>query len=405
MVIRYEGQRESAGFDLAALLESADAERHLWNWLSRQPQPASLAEIAAGARVDEATAQALVKALIQKRLVSEDLTGGRLAYRARFAPRRGHRLPEPFRSEEASPSTAEPENADAEKTLSRPAPWANLGAGGRYALCALPTVVAFLLTEYLLISGSASFTGAFSLIGVLVASLLGGFFPVLLLAASRRKGDVVPGVAPRLAGHPLVLVLIYLLYLAGLLMHGLIIWQEPLQRAAALGVALLGIVMPILMVRGGAFRRRAVIELYAHLDGRRPATFAVSAAGQPCPVEVQLHYDQVDRPSRAASGEIPDFAALRTASFRWLPGLEPGAADRPPAVRDVKVWTHARTPDGGDQALPATGEIRSSDVVTTCDLGALGGQVVLPLAGAGFEAQVAFQGPSPSGMVPSKDVR
>ena len=68
MAIRYEGQRESAGFDLAALLETADAERHLWSWLSRQPQPASLAEIAAGARVDEATARARINALIQEGL-------------------------------------------------------------------------------------------------------------------------------------------------------------------------------------------------------------------------------------------------------------------------------------------------------------------------------------------------
>ena len=109
--------------------------------------------------------------------------------------------------------------------------------------------MAFLLTEYLVVSGRASFAGAFSLIGVLLASLLGGFFPVLLLVASRRKGDVVPGVAPRLVGHPLILTLIYLLYLAGLLMHGLIIWQEPVQRVAALGVAALAIVMPIVMVR------------------------------------------------------------------------------------------------------------------------------------------------------------
>lgn len=405
MVVRYEGQRESAGFDLATLLETTDAERHLWTWLSRQPQPVSLAQIGAGARVDEVTAQALVKSLIQGRLVSEDLAGGQLSYRARFAPRRGRKLPEPLRSEEAPPRTNESKNSDAKGALAQPTRWANLSASSRYGLCALPTVVAFLLTEYLIVSGKASFTGAFSLIGVLLASLLGGFFPVLLLVASRRKGDVVPGVAPRLVGHPLILTLIYLLYLAGLLLHGLIIWQEPVQRLAALGIALLAIAMPIVMVRAGAFRRRAVIELYAQLDGRRPATFAVSAAGQPRSAEVQLCYDQVDRCSRAASGEIPDFAALRAANFRSLPGSEAGAADLPPGVRDVKVWTHALTHDGDDQALAATGELRSGDAVTTYDLGTLGGQVVLSLDGAGFEVQVAFQGPSPSAMVPRKDAR
>jgi amino acid permease len=391
MAIRYEGQRESAGFDLAALLETADAERHLWSWLSRQPQPVSLAEIAEGAGVDKATAGAQINALIRGGLVSEDLTGGQLRYRARFATRRGHSLPEALRGEGSPPPRDERNRPGAEEALTQPTRWASLGAGGRYGLCALPTVVAFLLTEYLILSGTASFAGAFSLIGVLLASLLGGFFPVLLLVASRRKGDVVPGVAPRLVGHPLILALIYLLYLTGLLMHGLIIWQEPLQRIAALGVALLGIAMPIVLLRGGAFRRRAVIELYAHLDGRRPDIFAVSAAGQSCPAEVQLRYDGADRSSRAASGEIPDFAALRAAVFRWPPGPGAGVNDLRPDVRDVKVWTHALAPDGGDQALPAAGELRSGDVVTAYDLAALGGQVVLPLAGDGFEVRVAFQ--------------
>jgi amino acid permease len=393
MVIRYEGQRESAGFDLAALLETADAERHLWNWLSRQPQPASPAEIAEGLGIDEATVGALVKPLIQRRFVSEDLTGRHLRYRALFAPRRGHRLPESLLSEHGSPPH-EPRRPGADAAVTRPDRWASLGAGGRFGLCALPTVVAFLLTEYLILSGTASFAGAFSLIGVLLASLLGGFFPVLLLVASRRKGDVVPGVAPRLIGHPLILVPIYLLYLAGLLLHGLIIWQEPFQRVAALGVALLGLAMPIVVMRGGAFRRRAVIELYARLDRKRQATFAVSAAGRPSPAEVELHYDKTDRRSRAASGEIPGFAALRVVGFRWPPGPGGDAADHPPDVREVKIWAHALTPDGGDQALPATAETRSGNVATAHDLETLGGQVVLPLAADGLEVQIALQAPS-----------
>jgi hypothetical protein len=353
-----------------------------------------VAEIAAGAGVDEAKAEALLKALIQERLVSEDRTGGRLRYRARFAPRRGHSLPEPLRSEEIASVAENRKSPGAEGALAQPSRWASLGAGGRFGLCALPTVAAFILTEYLILSGAASFAAAFSLIGVLLASLLGGFFPVLLLVAGRRKGDVVPGVAPRLIGHPLILALIYVLYLAGLLLHGLIIWQEPIQRAAALGVALLGAAMPILLVRGGAFRRRAVIELHACLDEKRPATFAVSAAGRRCPVEVHLCYDHADRRFRAASGEIADFAALRAAEFASPPGPEAGVANLPPDIRDVKVWTHACTPDGGDQGLQAAGELRTGDAVAAFDLGTLDGQVVLPLSDAGFEVQVAFPGPA-----------
>ena len=396
MAVRYEGQRESAGFDLAALMELTGAERHVWTWLSRQPQPASLAEIAAAAHVDESTARALINALLKEKLISEDLADGQLRYRVRFAARRRHNLPEMLQRADTLPDTQEQKTPDG--MLGRSARWAAPGTSGRYWLCSSPTIAAFLLTEYLILSGEASFSGAFSLIGVLVVSLLGGFFPVLLLIAARRKGDVVPGVAPRLVGHPLVLGLIYLLNLTSLFLHGSVIWRQPVQRIAALGVAVLAVVMPILMVRGGAFRRRAVIELCAHLDGGGPASFAVSAAGRPHQAEVQLHYDQADQRCRSASGEIPDFIALRAATFRFAPGSE--AEDRvpAPAVTDVKIWAHAFASSGDDQPLPATVNFRGGDAVTTYDLRSHGGQMILPLAeppaSGGFTVQVVFGDPS-----------
>jgi len=137
-----------------------------------------------------------------------------------------------------------------------------------------------------------------------------------------------------------------------------------------------------------------VVELRGSLDENSPAIFAVSAAGEPRAVEVRLRYDKGGESFRAASGEIPDFAALRAVSFRSLAGSEDGVADLPRAVRDVKIWTHALTRDGDDQALSAAGELCSGDVITGYDLGALGGQVILPLAGVGFQVQVAFQGSS-----------
>ena len=280
----------------------------------------------------------------------------------------------------------------------RSAFWAGLNPRSRYWVCAMPIVAAFLLTEWLLLSGRASFSEVFSLLGVLLVSLLAGVFPILLLVASRRKGDVVPGMSPRLVGNPVILALVYLLYVSGVLLYGLIIWQQPIQRVAALGVVFLAIAMPVIMRRHGAFRRRAVVEVRGSAEEDHPAVFAVSAAGEPLAVEVRLRYDKGGECFRAASGEIPDFAALRAVSFRSLAGSEEGVADLPRAVRDVKIWTHALTSDGDDQALPAAGELCSGDVITGYDLGTLGGQVVLPLAGTGFEVQVAFQGPS-------KDVR
>ena len=398
MAVRYEGQWESASSDLSALLECADTERRIWKWLSRQPGLSTMAEIAAGAGVDESVAQDALMVLIRKMLVSEDLAGGKIRYRARFGARRGRPLPEPLGRESAPPPRGQHEGLEAGGVRRRSAFWAGLNPRSRYWVCAMPIVAAFLLTEWLLLSGRASFSEAFSLLGVLFVSLLAGVFPILLLVASRRKGDVVPGMSPRLVGNPVILALVYLLYVSGVLLYGLIIWQQPIQRVAALGVVFLAIAMPVIMRRHGAFRRRAVVEVRGSAEEDHPAVFAVSAAGEPLAVEVRLRYDKGDECFRAASGEIPDFAALRAVSFRSLAGSEDGVADLPRAVRDVKIWTHALTRDGDDQALPTAGELCSGDVITGYNLGAPGGQVVLPLAGIGFEVQVAFQGPS-------KDVR
>lgn len=390
MVMRYEGQRESAGTDLAALQELADEERGVWLWLSQQPQPADLAEIAAGIEADEQAAQGWVESLVERRLVSESLADGQLRYQVRFAARRRRSIPEALLSEEARPPAKARHRPGNPGKPSQQAFWARLDARSRYWICTLPVVATFMLTEYLLITGRASFSGAFSLIGTLVVPLLGGFFPVLLLVAGRRKGDVVPGVAPRLVGQPLVVVLIYLLYLAGLLLYGLVIWQEPWQRLAALAVAILGAALPVVLARRGAFRRRAVIEVRAGGDRKQQGAFAVSAAGKPQPVAVQLHYDRLDERCQAASGEISNFAALRTASFAWLPG----AAEMSAGIRDVKVWTHALSDDGADQPLPASAELRCGEALTTCDLGSLDGQVVLPLSGADFAVRIGLQGSS-----------
>ena len=397
MAVRYEGQWESASPDLSVLLECADTDRRIWKWLSRQPGFSTVAEIAVGARVDEPVAQAALMSLSQKELVSGDLAGGEIRYRARFGVRRGRLLPGLLGSESAPPPRGQHEGVETRGVRSRSAFWAGLNPRSRYWVCAMPIVAAFLLTEGLLLSGRASFSEIFSLLGVLLVSLLAGVFPILLLVASRRKGDVVPGISPRLVGNPIILALVYLLYVSGVLLYGLIIWQQPIQRAAALGVVFLAIAMPVIMLRRGAFRRRAVVELRASVDEDLPAVFAVSAAGEPRTVEVRLRYDTDRECFQAASGEIPDFAALRAVSFRSPAGTEDGVAHLPRAVRDVKIWTHALTRDGDDQALPAAGELSSGDVITGYDLGTLGGQVVLPLAGAGFQVQVAFQGPSKDG--------
>ena len=52
------------------------------------------------------------------------------------------------------------------------------------------------------------------------APLPTGLVPLLMLSASRRKGDYVPGSVLRFRGHPVSVAAIYLLVLVGILPHG-----------------------------------------------------------------------------------------------------------------------------------------------------------------------------------------
>ena len=128
---------------------------------------------------------------------------------------------------------------------------------------------------------------------------------MLLLAASRRSGEFVPDVVYRFLGHPVLVASIYLLFLANIFLHGLVIWQAPVERGVALLTGALVAGATIMMVRRGAFVRRVVVELREdqRADGR--AVFNVVAAGRPMVTDVQLTYPDGERHVHAAIGEVP----------------------------------------------------------------------------------------------------
>jgi amino acid permease len=130
-----------------------------------------------------------------------------------------------------------------------------LGERARFFLSAVPVLIVFLLAEWTLLIGKGTFAAPLGFLGVIVISLLGGMFPVLLLFASRCKGKVVSCVWGRVLGRPALTIGVYLLYLVGLFLHGLVIWENPVQRVAALavGVATLGLTAALL--RRGTFAR------------------------------------------------------------------------------------------------------------------------------------------------------
>ncbi len=243
------------------------------------------------------------------------------------------------------------------------------GPRGRFVLALIPIVAVLLVAEWMVLTDTGSFAGLLGFLGVMVHSLMSGIFPVLLLAASRRKGELVPGVSYRALGHPLVIGSIYVLFLANLALHGLVIWEDPLQRVGGVLMALLIFGVTVAMVRGGAFAPRVVVELRQDLrrDGR--SYLAVTAAGHRTPVRIALTDAKGEERVADPSGDITTVAALRSA------GLEVPIGD----ARELKVWAHMITPDGISEGLPVRVAINDGGESSEVDLTASRDQVVVPI--------------------------
>lgn len=243
------------------------------------------------------------------------------------------------------------------------------GERGRFWLAASPVVVAFLLAEWIAITGFGTFTNLLGVVSAMSLPLLAGIFPVLLLAATRRKGDFVPGVVYRLLGHPALLVIVYLFFLGVIFIHGGLIWETVVTRLIAFLVGLVVLGVTLVILRRGALAPRMVVELRADQRAGRPSFVALTAKGQAVPAEVRLGYAESEQQVPANSGPIPDVAALRYARVH-LP-VTP--------AQELKIWSHTITPDGTSQDLPTHLTIERDEAKQEYDLQLTGGQVILPL--------------------------
>ena len=186
------------------------------------------------------------------------------------------------------------------------------GSRGRFLLSLTPVIAVLLVAEWMVLTDTGSFAGILGFLGVMVHSLMSGIFPVLLLVASRRKGELVPGVSYRVLGHPLVVGGIYLLFLSNLFVHGLLIWEHPLQRVGGVAIGLLMMAVTVTMIRRGAFAPRVVVELRQdrRRDGR--SRVAITSGGRPAAGEVRV----TDAPASDGSRVPP--VSFRS-SRRWAP--------------------------------------------------------------------------------------
>jgi hypothetical protein len=366
----YEGVRDAAGLDLADVFALPDSQAELIGWMIRQGQ-VSLAEVTKYMGQGEDAARALLEELADQGFVAEQVDAeGTPSYEARLATRRGRQgsvqVWRALGDEEDSPSGTETLHPSRTSGVSRLLRRVSSSEHGSFVLGASPVVAAFLITQWLLLTGSGSFTGLLSLKGVLIVPLLSGIFPVLMLVASRRKGERVPQAVYRFLGNPLLLAGIYVLFLASIFLHGLVIWSDPLLRGIALLVGVIVVGMTLAM--RGALARRLVIEL--RKDEGEQALFTVTAAGRPAAADVQLRYPEGEQRHKAAVGEVPAFSSLRRATF-W-PEIS--------AATQLKVWVHKITSEGDSEGIAGTLRVRQGDKTTEFDLKLSKGQVVLPVA-------------------------
>jgi hypothetical protein len=386
MNLKYDGEWGAAGLHMADVSTLRDPLRQLVNWMTRQGE-VTLAEVTTYSGGNEWIAQLMVDELIEMGVVYPLEGSADPRYRIHLAARRGRQVPtEIWQSLDETirePLSSRP--VQAKQGFHPMALWLRksiLSDGGRFFLSMSPVIVVFAVTEWLVLTGTSSFTGVLAVGGLLANSLVSGVFPVLLLVSSRRKGDLVPKVVIKLLGHPFVVAGIYLLFVGTLFLHAIVIWVNPAERAAALLVGLLVLGVTIAMVRQGAFTRRLIVELkedtWRQDKGR--AVFTITANGQPAVAEVQMNYAAREEKRHEAAGEVPAFGDLQSVTFH-LP---------PTQARELKVWAHAVTPDGASESLPVIAEIRCGDETKRFDLKLSGGQVVVPITGDACRLQIAF---------------
>ncbi|OGO27328.1 MAG: hypothetical protein A2Z16_14135 [Chloroflexi bacterium RBG_16_54_18] len=232
-----------------------------------------------------------------------------------------------------------------------------------------PILLLFIFVEWVLFTGRESFSWLLGVIGVLLLPLLGGIFPMLMLAASRRKGDYIPRLSFGFLGNPLVLALVYLIYLGSVFAYGFFIWDDPFQRLIAIGVGFVVVLVTYLVIRQGAFTSRVVIELKVEVsDNDERAALAIVDKGVPMAGAFRLVYANAEKNMNGTQVEIPSYKQVKKILIEF-PSL---------SSKEMKVWLHRVTQEGNSEPVSAALKIirRNGDEVI---LPGNNSQLVIPL--------------------------
>lgn len=346
MRVLYEGNWDMLGFDVLDVASELDTpETILLRWLAGRKQ-ASLEETAQFLAQSEPVSQAMLNHLVEQGTLVETREQDQVLYRVHFAARRRRQAtPAVWQALDGHETITERRHQE----RARKGMWLMRmkelvqGEYGRFWLALSPLLFLFLLTEWLLVQRLESFSQVVGFVGVVAVPVVAGIFPVLLLYASRRKGEYVPEFVLRFLAHPLIVGAVYLVAIGMLFLHGLLIWQNPLQRAIALLVGVIVVATTFLMARQGTFARRLVIEIRQESAEEGVATFTITDSGEAATqAQVSLDYANRELVYQGANGSIPEFPTLSSATFQL----------RDISALELLVWLHRVTPEGYSQQLP-----------------------------------------------------
>jgi len=263
------------------------------------------------------------------------------------------------------------------------APTSQVGKKVHFFICISPVVAIFLISEWMTFSGLGSFAKLLSIVGGLALPVLGGIFPLFLLAASRRKGDFVPGTVLKFIGHPAVLVGLYLIFLGSVFLYGIFIWENLLERVVSIALGTVIFTMTIAILRRKILNTRVVVELREDLSPGGINVLNITACGRSLETEVSLDYGDFKERHHTTRAELVNFPLLRVVTIR-LPAT---------GAKELKVWVHQITPDLASVGLPALVKIKSEGGTRWVPLKLSEAQILVDFDGRAFQLEISVVGP------------
>ena len=374
---------DEAGIDWLDVLSGSNDEWGLIQWILSK-RTVSVADVAEHTSQDEAATRAHLDALVKQGSLETKPEGSEVRYRVHLRRKRASGLSADLwdaLDHDGRGQVRRGQTGSHGLFAALAEFWHRVLAGprGRWLISVSPVFVIFLAVEGIVFMGAESFTGAINFGGVIVAPVFAGIFPVLLLLASRRKGDMVPGVVYGLLGNRVLLAAVYLLFLASLIAHGLVIWQEPVPRAAALLSALVTLWMTAGIVRHGALTPRVVVRLQ-QTEGDADGQLEVTSGGRTLPAATQIHYASGPSSVPAGGNRLPQMDAIRSVQVQ-LPTT---------TAREIKVWAHRITALGDAEELPAHVALTQPGGRREFELSASDNQRVYPLDNADCQVEIRF---------------